>query len=284
RTPGNIVERGSHVAEGDVVLARGTPVSPAVLGALASAGFAHPAVAARPRVALIGTGSELVPVDHAPGPGAIRNSNNAALLGQCLRAGAEPVDLGIARDEEDVLRAAIRRGLEHDVLVLSGGVSRGDLDLVPGALEAEGVTCLFHRWSVQPGGPIWLGVKDATPVFGLPGNPAGTFVGFEVLAVPALRGLLGMGIDSRRTLRARYEGPWGKSGPRRRYRPARLETTVDGVLLAKSASWKGSGDPFGLATGDALVVLPEEAPAPEDGPAVVDVIPLHEADMLWGGR
>ncbi len=282
RAPGNIVERGAHVRADDVVLRAGSPVTPAALGALASAGCAQVPVAERPRVALIGTGSELVPVDHAPGPGAIRNSNNAALVGQCLRVGAEPVDLGIARDDVDALRAAIRQGLQHDVLLLSGGVSRGDLDLVPGALEAEGVRCLFHRWSVQPGGPIWLGVKERTLVFGLPGNPAGTFVGFEVLVVPALRSLLGMGLAPRRTLRVRYEGSWGKPGPRRRFRPVSLASEPDGTLRAAPCDWRGSGDPFGLASGDALIVFPEDAAPPADGSALLDAIPLHEAALLWG--
>ncbi len=288
RRPVHIVERGDHVAAGDVVLAAGAPVTPAALGALASAGVAAPEVALRPRVAIVGTGSELVPVDHTPGPGAIRNSNNATIAGQCRRAGADAVDLGIAPDDEDALRAAIRAGLEHDVLVLSGGVSRGDLDLVPGCLEAEGVRCLFHRWSVQPGGPLWLGAKQ-TPggvrlVFGLPGNPAGVFVGFEVLVVPALRALLGMGLAPRRTLRARYQGPWGKPGPRRRFRPVILATDDRGMLVARAAPWRGSGDPFGLAGGDALAVFPESAPLPSGDHALVDVIPVHEADLLWGTR
>jgi len=281
RRPDNIVPRGAHVRDGDVVVAAGTAIAPADLGALASAGCAAVPVAARPRVALIGTGSELVPVDAAPHAGAIRNSNNAALLGQALRVGAAPVDLGIVRDEEESLREAIRAGLACDVLLLSGGVSRGDLDLVPGALEREGVRCVFHRWNVQPGGPLWFGVKDDTLVFGLPGNPAAVFVGFEVLVTPALRTRVGLPFAPRTTLRARYEGPWGKSGPRRRYRLARLSTDADGRLCARATPWKGSGDPFGLAAGDGLAILPEDTPEP-GAAAVIDVIPLSESTLLWG--
>ena len=101
RVPVNIVPRGAHVRAGDVIALAGTALSPADLGALASAGCAAAPVVPRPRVALLGTGSELVPVDTAPHPGAIRNSNNASLLGQCLRVGVEPIDLGIAADSED---------------------------------------------------------------------------------------------------------------------------------------------------------------------------------------
>ncbi len=229
-------------------------------------------------VAILGTGSELVPVEHAPGPGAIRNSNSATLVGQCLRVGAEAADLGIAVDEEGPLREAIRAGLEHDILLLSGGVSMGDKDLVPAALEAEGVRCVFHRWAVQPGGPLWFGVKDDTLVFGLPGNPAATFVGFELLVVPALRTRMGLPLRARRSLRARYAGDWGKPGPRRRYRPVLLASDDAGTLIATATPWKGSGDPFGLAAGDGLAVLPEDAA----GVDVVEVLPLGEGLLVWG--
>ena len=280
REGSNIVARGAHVQADAVVARAGTVLAPADLGALASAGCARVPVAARPGVALIGTGSELVPVDAAPHPGAIRNSNNATLLGQVQRLGGEAEDLGIARDDEQTLRAFIRRGLAADILLLSGGVSRGDLDLVPGCLEAEGVRCVFHRWSVQPGGPLWFGVRGETLVFGLPGNPAAVFVGCELLVAPALRARVGLPVEARRTLRARYEGPWGQPVPRRRFRPVRLRGSASGLLLAQATPWKGSGDPFGLAAGDALAVLPENEPAGAE--PVVDVIPVSDAALVWG--
>lgn len=280
REPGNVVPRGAHVQAGAVVAAAGTAILPATLGALASAGCAEVPVARRPRVAILGTGAELVPVEQAPGPGAIRNSNSATLVGQCLRVGVEPVDLGIATDEVEPLRASIRAGLAHDVLLLSGGVSMGDKDLVPAALEAEGVRCVFHRWGVQPGGPLWCGVKGDTLVFGLPGNPAATFVGFEVLVIPALRTRLGLPFAPRRTLHARYEGPWGKPGPRRRFRPVTLAADAHGALVATAAPWRGSGDPFGLAGGDALAVLTEGLEAPSEG--LVPVLLTGESRLLWG--
>ncbi|MHC5011499.1 MAG: molybdopterin molybdotransferase MoeA, partial [Planctomycetota bacterium] len=187
----HVVPRGDHVRAGEVVLRSGTRVGPGALGVLASAGRARVAVAARPHVAVLGTGSELVDPAAVPGPGQIRNSNGVTLAAQVLRAGGAVQDLGVARDEEDPLRAAVRRGLGADLLLLSGGVSRGELDLVPHVLEAEGVTCVFHRWAVQPGGPLWFGVRGDTLVFGLPGNPAASFFGFELLAVPALRARMG---------------------------------------------------------------------------------------------
>ena len=282
REGSNIVPQGAHVRDGDVVAKAGTVLAPADLGALASAGQARVPVAVRPRVALIGTGSELVPVDTAPHPGAIRNSNNASLHAQVLRLGAEPEDLGIATDDDDSLRRKIRQGLAADVLLLSGGVSAGDLDLVPACLEAEGVRCVFHRWSVQPGGPLWFGVRGDTLVFGLPGNPAATFVGCEMLVAPALRTRVGLPLEARSTLHAHYLGPWGKTGPRRRYRPVRLGSDPQGRLIAEATPWKGSGDPFGLAAGDALAVLPEDRAEPASGEALIEVVPLSESALLWG--
>lgn len=284
RAAGNVVARGAHARASDVVARAGSVLTPGDLGVLASAGCADVPVAARPRVALIGTGSELVPVEAVPRPGAIRNSNSASLLGQVLRVGAQPVDLGIARDDSSSLRALIRTGLEADILLLSGGVSQGDLDLVPAALEAEGVRCVFHRWRVQPGGPLWFGVREDTLVFGLPGNPAAVFVGFELLVVPALRTRVGLPFAPRPTLTAHFEGPWGKPSPRRRYRPVRLRTSADGRLLAVATPWQGSGDPFGLGGCDALAVLPEASRDGEAEPGVrtVQVLPVTESALLWG--
>jgi molybdopterin molybdotransferase len=282
RAAENIVPRAAHVEAGAIVAQAGSVLTPALLGVLASAGCAEVQAARRPQVAVIGTGSELVPVSRAPHPGAIRNSNSAVLCAQVQQAGGAPEDLGIAADDEAGLRAHICRGLSAEVLLLSGGVSRGDLDLVPAALEAEGVRCVFHRWNVQPGGPLWFGVRGDTLVFGLPGNPAAVFVGFEVLVAPVLRTRLGCAFAPRSTLRAHYVGPWGKAGPRCRYRPVRLATSEDGRLLAHATPWKGSGDPFGLAAGEALAVLPEDQAEPAADARLVDVLPVSAAAFLWG--
>lgn len=270
----HVVPQGAHVRTGDVVLAEGRRLEAGAFGALATAGQMQVEVVVPPRVAVMGTGTELVHVASPLKPGQVRNSNAAMLRAQARRAGADAQDLGIAVDDVDELRWAIRKGLSAEVLVLSGGVSRGDLDLVPAALEAEGVRKVFHRWKVQPGGPLWFGKHEEsqTLVFGLPGNPAASFVGFELLVVPALRGLMGHAVEGRRSLKARYRGPAGRGGDRRRYRPARLETSEDGVLIAKALPWTGSGDPFASARAEALVALPDGDIDGQD--VIVDVLPL----------
>jgi molybdopterin molybdotransferase len=274
--PGDCVtEAGEHMRAGQVVAPAGTSITPAVVGVLATAGRERVPVAVRPRVAVLGTGSEIVEVRARPGPAGIRNSNGPMLLAQARRAGAETVDLGLVKDEISALRYAVRQGLDADVLLVSGGVSRGEADLVPAALVAEGVEPHFHRWAVQPGGPLWFGTKGTTLVFGLPGNPQATFVGFEVLGVPALRTRLGRPFEARRELRARHRVQSGGAANRARYRPARLRTDDDGVLWATIERWKGSGDPFASATAEALLVFPRGLQVPPDGVATLPAVLLE---------
>ena len=279
RDPGaapNVVEPGAHVRTGEPVLAAGVRLGPAAVGVLAAAGCARVEVAVRPRAAVLGTGTELVAVTARPGPAQIRGSNNPTLAAQAARAGARPLDLGLVGDEPRALAEALARGLAHDLLLVSGGVSRGDLDLVPGALAALGVVEAFHGWGVQPGGPLWFGSLGRTLVFALPGNPAASFVGFEVLAVPALRTRLGIPFAPRRGLRASWDGPDPGPYPRRRFRPVTLGSDADGGLWAKPIPWKGSGDPFSLAHAEALAEVPEGGLA-ADGTGSVKVLPLGGA-------
>jgi molybdopterin molybdotransferase len=272
RRPGsetNVVEVGAHMLAGARVLSAGSRVTPAAVGVLATAGQAQVSVARAPRVGVLATGTELVDVGALPGPAQIRNSNNPTLLAQALAQGFEALDLGVVDDEPGRLREALAKGLEHDALLVSGGVSRGDLDLVPDGLIALGVEPLFHGWSVQPGGPLWFGRRGETLVFELPGNPAASFVGFEILAVPALATRLGRAFAPRRALIAGWHGPDFGPHPKRRFRPVHLVSDADGGLWAEPAGWKGSGDPFALAAGEALAELPEGGSSAEGSLRVI---------------
>jgi molybdopterin molybdotransferase len=272
----NVARRGEQARAGETVVRAGTRVRPATVGVLAVAGKTSVLVAARPRVAVLATGDELVPASEAPGPSRIRDSNGHALVAQVTRAGGVAAYAGPVRDVREALDAAVEEGLEADVLCSTGGVSVGERDLVPDVLAAAGVERVFHRWAVKPGGPLWFGRKGPTLVFGLPGNPAATFVGFEVLVVPALRALAGEPFAPRGTRRATFRGASGKAIPRRRYVPVRLEEE-GGRARAVPTAWTGSGDPFGLALADALAVLPEGAAFGAEDAVEVDAIPLGEA-------
>ena len=161
-TPGtNILRRGTSVRAGDVVLKAGMKLNGSRIGALAELGRAEVKVHRRPTVAVLATGDELVPIDETPGPGQIRNSNEAMLIAQIQAAGAIPIPLGVARDNRDILRSMIQQGLHCDMLVLTGGVSAGMLDLVPNELNAAGVSEVFHKVELKPGKPVWFGLQKA---------------------------------------------------------------------------------------------------------------------------
>jgi molybdopterin molybdotransferase len=187
----NVRPRGRDIASGDVVVASGTVLGPAQLGALAAAGVSVVECAARPRASVVTTGTELRAPGESLAPGQIYESNGVMLAAALAAAGAEVVSLASAADDEQEHRALLARGLEADVLVTSGGVSVGPHDLVR-SIEAElGVEEVFWRVAVKPGKPISFGVRGPTLVFGLPGNPVSSLVSFELFVRPAVRALQG---------------------------------------------------------------------------------------------
>jgi molybdopterin molybdotransferase len=204
----NVRPRGGDARAGDVVVEPGEVLRPAQLGALAAAGLATVRCARRPRVTVLATGSELRAPGEPLAPGEIYESNTVLLAAQLESAGAEVTVHDSVSDDEDATRAALERGLESDVLVTSGGVSVGPHDLVRGALAELGAEEIFWRVAVKPGKPIAFAVRGDTLVFGLPGNPVSSLVGFELFVRPALLALQG----------ARDPGP--------SYLPGRLGTTV----------------------------------------------------------
>lgn len=192
-SPGaNVRPRGGDVRAGDVVVPTGTSLGPAQLGALAAAGVAELACARRPRAAVLTTGTELRSPGEPLGPGEIYEANGLILAAALASAGAEVERLPAVVDEEDAHRRALERGLENDVLVTSGGVSVGPHDLVRRIASALGVEEVFWGVAVKPGKPVSFGVRGRTLVFGLPGNPVSSLVGFELFVRPAVLALQGV--------------------------------------------------------------------------------------------
>jgi molybdopterin molybdotransferase len=256
----NILLQGAVMRAGDAVLPAGRTLRPQELGALAELGRHRVMVRRRPVVAVLATGDELVPVDQTPGPGQIRNSNETMLCAQIRAAGAEPLPLGIARDERSHLAERIRAGLKADVLVLSGGVSAGKLDLVPSELAAAGVREVFHKVDVKPGKPVWFGVHEAaedgrTLVFGLPGNPVGSMVCFELFTRTALRALMGIEPAEPTCLSARLAIEHVHRGDRPTYHPSRLAWTADGPRVTP-VPWQGSSDLRATVDACAMTIFP----------------------------
>jgi len=188
---GNIAPRGQDLRAGAVMLRPGRLLQPAEIALLATAGRHTVRVHAGPTIAFSATGEELREPGEALPPGCIRNSNAYNLWSQILIARARPRYLGILRDRPDELRRAIASGLAEDFLILSGGVSMGEFDLVPGILEELGVELRFRKLFVRPGQPTVFGVRRAgehtTLVFGLPGNPVSTLLSFDQYVAPAVR-------------------------------------------------------------------------------------------------
>lgn len=190
--PDNICWQGEDIKLGETVLCKGTLILPQHIAVLTNAGISHVPVYRRPVISIITTGSELrEPGEELP-PGCIRNSNSYQMIGQVQRMFIEPDYLGIAGDTENALNLLIQKALGmSDVVLLSGGVSMGDYDLVPAVLKANGVKILFDKVAMQPGKPLTFGVKDRIAVFAFPGNPVSTFLPFEIMAKPFIYKLMG---------------------------------------------------------------------------------------------
>lgn len=269
----NIVPRGAECREGSVVARRGDVLTPGLVGALAAAGGACGPVFRAPRARIVATGDELVPCDTRPGPGKIRNSNAPALAAAAIACGAASADRSACGDDLGELRRTLAAALDADVALITGGVSVGDFDLVPQVLAELGVTKVLHGVRLQPGKPLWFGVRGRTLVFGLPGNPVSALVNTALFVRPALAKLLGRAGPA--AFPATLGAPVGRGTWRRKYVPACLRRE-GAKFVATPVSYQGSGDVFGFSRAQCLVVVPEDAAARAAG-ETAECVPLFEA-------
>src|SRR6202047_583884 len=250
----NIVPRGSEAKRGEPILSPGMRLGYAELALAAQVGAAHRRCASKPRVAILSTGDEVVPIDQEPGAFQIRNSNSVSLAAQVRLAGGEPVLLGNAADRVDDLREKIERGLREDVLVLSGGVSMGKYDLVETVLKDLGAQFFFDAVAIRPGKPAVFGKCGDTFVFGLPGNPVSTMVTFELFVGPAIDVLSGGPARNLPLVGARLGAALNEKPGLTHFLPARVEwrgTTPE----VKALPWQGSGDIAALARANCFLVV-----------------------------
>ncbi len=256
-----ILKQGAAVQRGAQVMAAGRVLRAQEIAALAELGYARVRVVRRPRIAILATGDELVPVSEIPGPGQIRNSNEPMLAAQVQQAGAEAVCLGVAKDERTVLGERIRTGLKSDFLLLSGGVSAGKLDLVPSELAAAGVQQVFHKIQMKPGKPLWFGMlppaEGCSPcyVFGLPGNPVSSMVCCELFVRAAIRQWSGLEpvIPAPRTARLGHSILVSNNRPT--YHPARFDWAAEGPIVS-IVDWIGSSDLCATVDANCMVCFP----------------------------
>jgi molybdopterin molybdotransferase len=250
----NIVPTGAEARRGDSLLAPGTRIDEAVIAVAASAGKARVQVYARPKVAILSTGDELVGISDIPGPNQIRNSNSHSLAAQVRKAGGEPAILPIAPDEKTRLRSLIEEGLQSDLLLLSGGVSVGRYDYVEQVLEDLGAEFFFTGALIQPGRPVVFGRVSETYFFGLPGNPVSTMVTFELFARPILEALSGATPRRLRFLHAKLKTAIIRKPGLKRFLPATLSGEFE-TAEVELTPWQGSGDLASTARANCYVVV-----------------------------
>jgi molybdenum cofactor synthesis domain-containing protein len=270
-----ITPRGVEARAGDVMVKSGERVTPSVAAALASFGAARLKVSRKPRLALLSTGTELVEVEERPGPSQIRNSNTYSLAGYAEASGAEVLSAGIAPDDFDATRAAISEALsKSDVVMLSGGVSMGDYDLVKPVLGDLGAEILVEKVAMHPGKPTVFARLGEKIVFGLPGNPVSVAVSFHLFARPALLKMQGASNIHLSRMRAYATRTVKGAPPRRSHQPARLAPR-DGRMEVEPLKWSGSSDLVAFMRADCLIVVPEDREILKEG-ELVEVISLRD--------
>ncbi len=251
----NVRPRGGDVAAGGVVVAAGTRIGAAQLGALAAAGVAEVRCARVPRVVVLATGTELARPGAPLGPGQVYEANGVMLAGALAAVGADIEIAPAVADEEAAHREALERGLAADVLVTSGGVSVGPHDLVRRIQAELGVEEVFWRVAMRPGKPVAFGVRGATLVFGLPGNPVSALVGSELFVKPALRALQGHAEPLPRFEPGRLAAPLRRNDARDDFVRARARLDPDGTVL-EPLSGQESHMIVRAAAADGLVHVP----------------------------
>ena len=277
----NTRKAGEDIRKGTTVLTAGTELGPAQIGVLASLAVAHPLVYRRPRVAILGSGDEIVDIDHPEeilSGRKIASSNTHSLVALVRQTGGEPVNLGIAADTPESLREHLSRALDCDLIVTTAGISVGEHDFVRSALEELGAELRFWKLRMRPGAPVGFGLMGDVPWIGLPGNPVSTMVTYELFVRPATRKMMGHAHPFRRSVPVRAAEPM-KLKPR-------LQHFLRGIVKegargpeARLTGPQGSGILTSMVLANALLVIPEgqqETPVGATVQALILNDPVHQ--------
>ena len=257
----NIRRRGEDVQGGAMVMHAGTPLGAAHIGVLASIGLAKPVVFRRPRVAILATGDELVPLDRFDDVKAgthIVSSNSYSLAAAVRAAGGEPVPLGISPDDPATLAARLREAGGCDFVLTSGGVSVGDFDFTRRVVSELGGTLSLWRVRMRPGAPLGFGTLFGVPWLGLPGNPVSALVTFELFGRPLLRTLGGHARPHRQTITVETAEPIQLGAPLTHFLRVTLDVGSGPSPLARLTGSQSSGILTSMSLADALMVVPPE--------------------------
>ena len=254
---GNVREAGEEARAGEAVVRAGEVINAAGVGFLAGCGVTEVPTPRRPRVAIISIGSELVPPTQVPAAGKIRNSNGYALAAAARAAGALPTMLPIVEDSLEALKVAVLEAVrEYDFVVTSGGASNGDFDFIKPVVEELG-ELLMTTVNMRPGKAQTFGVVQGTPVFGLPGNPAAAYVGFEMIIRPALRKMQGYRHFTRPVVKAKLSRDVKKNDPRRIFLRSTLYKDDAGEYVVAPAKNQSSGLFGVIQRSNCMAIMPE---------------------------
>ena len=258
---GNDIRRaGEDIRAGEIVLAKGSRVTPATVGMLAAVGMPYVTVVRQPKVAVLATGDEIVDFHQVPGPGAIRNSNSFSMAALVKQAGAIPQVFPITRDEPVLIRQALLDAVSGSDLVLtSGGVSMGDFDFLQDVIrDLPDAEIRFWQVKMKPGKPVLYSRISGTPVIGLPGNPVSTMVSFEQFVRPLLKKMAGFPESEWLLVKEKAIVTETLSAPGDRLHYARgvAERDHDGRLTVKSTGSQGSGILNSMVRGNCLIIQP----------------------------
>ncbi|HHT9112346.1 MAG: molybdopterin molybdotransferase MoeA [Planctomycetes bacterium] len=268
----NISKMGEDMKVGQVVLRKGITIRPQEIGILATVGKARVEVFPTPTVGIISTGTELVDVESKPSAAQIRNSNGYSLAAQARSLKADVELLGTVKDTKEEISRVMHRGLQKDILILSGGVSMGEYDLVGDVMKDLNTHIYFEKVALRPGKPVIFGRKDKTFIFALPGNPVASFVTFELFIYPAIRKMMGFSALHRTTVKASLEVEILVKRKRREYRPALLRMH-NNQWYVSPVEWHGSADLLSTTRANCLLIVREDAEKLSVG-QLVDVVLL----------
>lgn len=259
-TPGeNVSKKGEDVKKGEVAIKAGTRLKPHHIGLLAALAAIHAKVVEKPKVSILSTGNELVEAGHKPKLNQVVDVNRLILSSMCLEVGAEPLDLGISKDNVKEIKAKIRVGIERtDAIITTGGTSVGYADLVPKAVNQIGKPgVIVHGIAMRPGMPTALAILCEKPIFILSGNPVAAMIGFEVFARPILLKLLGVENEPRPIVRAKLT----RRVPSALGRQVFLRVCVferEGEFFAEPVRIKGSGVLTTMTKANGYLIIPED--------------------------
>lgn len=256
-SPGlNIAQKGEDAPKGKILIPAGTRLNTAGIAICASVGLSSVPVYRKPVVNVISTGSEIISPGQEPLPHQIRDCNSYSVRSLSAQLGIEANFLGIGEDNKAAQSQLIKAGLKGDILILSGGVSMGEYDLIPSLLAECGVKNIFHHIKVKPGKPVWFGKSESgTYVFGMPGNPVSVQAGFKLLIEPLILKLMGLTSPKPFFIKFELGHDIHIKNPRENFIPAKLETK-NGKTVLQQVFIKGSGDFSNVISSHGLMRFP----------------------------